>query len=66
MFFSKYETFRFKRYHRYPGKAFLKLFEGDHEKVKKLDMLIPEKMGFKSVFAVSGADLVQENLIQGF
>jgi len=34
--------------------SFLKLFEGDHEKVKKLDMLIPEKMGFKSVFAVSG------------
>lgn len=34
--------------------SFLNLFEGDHEKVKKLDKLIAEKMGFKNVFAVSG------------
>ena len=33
---------------------FLNLFEGDHEKVKKLDNLIAEKMGFDNVFAVSG------------
>lgn len=34
--------------------SFLNLFDGDHEKVKKLDSLIAEKMGFKNVFAVSG------------
>lgn len=34
--------------------SFLNLFEGDHEKVKKLDKLIAEKMGFTNVFAVSG------------
>ncbi len=34
--------------------SFLSLFEGDHEKVRKLDKLIAEKMGFKDVFAVSG------------
>ncbi len=34
--------------------SFLNLFEGNHEKVKKLEKLIAEKMGFKSVFAVSG------------
>lgn len=34
--------------------SFLNLFDGDHEKVKKLEQLIAEKMGFKSVFAVSG------------
>lgn len=34
--------------------SFLNLFEGDHEKVKKLEQLIAEKMGFKSVFAVTG------------
>jgi adenylosuccinate lyase len=34
--------------------SFLNLFDGDHEKVKKLDKLIAEKMGFKDVFAVSG------------
>jgi adenylosuccinate lyase len=34
--------------------SFLNLFEGDHEKVKKLDNLIAEKMGFDNVFAVSG------------
>jgi len=34
--------------------SFLDLFDGDHEKVKKLDELIAEKMGFKKVFPVSG------------
>ncbi|ACL75102.1 adenylosuccinate lyase [Ruminiclostridium cellulolyticum] len=34
--------------------SFLNLFDGDHEKVKKLEKLIAEKMGFKNVFAVSG------------
>lgn len=34
--------------------SFLSLFEGDHEKVKKLEKLIAEKMGFNSVFPVSG------------
>lgn len=34
--------------------SFLKLFDGDHEKVKKLDKLIAEKMGFEDVYPVSG------------
>lgn len=34
--------------------SFLELFHGDHEKVKKLDKLIAEKMGFDKVFPVSG------------
>lgn len=34
--------------------SFLSLFAGDHEKVKRLDQLIAEKMGFKEVFPVSG------------
>ena len=34
--------------------SFLELFEGDHEKVKKLDMLVAEKMGYQAVFPVSG------------
>lgn len=34
--------------------SFLELFEGDHAKVRKLETLIAEKMGFSSVFAVSG------------
>lgn len=34
--------------------SFLNLFEGDHNKVKKLEKLIAEKMGFSEVFAVSG------------
>ena len=32
----------------------MELFEGDHEKVKRLDMLVAEKMGYRAVFAVSG------------
>lgn len=34
--------------------SFLSLFDGDHEKVKKLEQLIAEKIGFKNVFSVSG------------
>lgn len=34
--------------------SFLELFNGDHEKCKKLDKLIAEKMGYEDCFAVSG------------
>lgn len=34
--------------------SFLELFDGDYEKVKKLDVLIAEKMGFSGCFPVSG------------
>ncbi len=34
--------------------SFMELFDNDTEKVKKLEKLIAEKMGFNSVFAVSG------------
>ncbi|HPU62670.1 MAG TPA: adenylosuccinate lyase [Mobilitalea sp.] len=34
--------------------SFLSLFEGDHEKVKLLEQKIAEKMGFDSVYKVSG------------
>ena len=34
--------------------SFLQLFDGNHEKVKQLDNLVVEKMGFKKKFAVSG------------
>jgi len=34
--------------------SFLKLFNGDHEKVKKLERLIAEKVGFKNIIPVSG------------
>jgi adenylosuccinate lyase len=34
--------------------SFLSLFEGNHEKVKKLDEIITEKMGFKETIPVSG------------
>ena len=34
--------------------SFLELFDGDIEKVRKLDSLIAEKMGFESCYAVSG------------
>ena len=36
------------------GASFLELFEGDGEKVVKLEKLIAEKMGFDKVYAVSG------------
>lgn len=34
--------------------SFLSLFDGDHDKVKKLEKLIAQKMGYKEVFPVSG------------
>lgn len=34
--------------------SFLELFEGDHEKVKKLEDLIAEEMGFSDTYPVSG------------
>lgn len=34
--------------------SFLELFDGDHEKVKKLDQMIAKKLGYHSCFAVSG------------
>ena len=34
--------------------SFLQLFDGDHEKVKQLDKMVVEKMGFKNKFALSG------------
>ncbi|HCA29080.1 MAG TPA: adenylosuccinate lyase [Ruminococcaceae bacterium] len=34
--------------------SFLELFDGNHEKVKKIDDIIAKKMGFSACFAVSG------------
>lgn len=34
--------------------SFLDLFEGDHSKVKKLNELVAEQMGFKKVIPISG------------
>lgn len=34
--------------------SFLKLFDGNHEKVKKLDKLVAKKLGFEKIFPVSG------------
>jgi adenylosuccinate lyase len=34
--------------------SFLKLFDGDHEKVRRLEQLVAEKMGFDSCYAVTG------------
>lgn len=36
------------------GASFLELFEGDYEKVKKLEMLIAKKVGFEKTASVSG------------
>ena len=36
------------------GASFLELFAGDHEKVKRLEMMIAERMGFDAVYPVSG------------
>jgi len=36
------------------GASFLALFDGNHEKVKRLEKLIAEKMGFDDVYPVSG------------
>lgn len=34
--------------------SFMELFEGDNEKVRKLDIMIAKKMGFDAVYPVSG------------
>ncbi|MDI3536732.1 MAG: adenylosuccinate lyase [Eubacteriaceae bacterium] len=34
--------------------SFMELFEGDHDKVKKVDQLVAQKMGFKKTFGVTG------------
>ena len=34
--------------------SFLALFDGDHEKVKKLDRMVAEKMGFERIACVTG------------
>lgn len=34
--------------------SFMELFNGDHEKCKKLDSLVAEKMGFSQVYPVTG------------
>ncbi|MCO6047374.1 adenylosuccinate lyase [Aeoliella sp. ICT_H6.2] len=34
--------------------SFLELFDGDHEKVAKLEQLVAEKMGFDNIYAVTG------------
>ena len=34
--------------------SYLKLFDNDHEKVKKLDKIVAEKMGFESTYPVTG------------
>lgn len=34
--------------------TFLELFKGDHGKVRELDQLVAEKLGFKETFAVTG------------
>ena len=34
--------------------SFLELFSGDHNKVKQLDFMIAEKLGYKGVYPVSG------------
>jgi adenylosuccinate lyase len=34
--------------------SFLELFDGDHDKIKKIDQLIAKKMGFSDCFPVSG------------
>lgn len=34
--------------------SFLNLFEGDHDKVEKLDQMVAEKMGFKKSLAITG------------
>jgi len=36
------------------GASFLELFNGDYEKVKKLDLIIAAKMGFSDVYPVTG------------
>jgi adenylosuccinate lyase len=34
--------------------SFLELFDGDHEKVRRLEQLVAEKMGFDATYAITG------------
>jgi adenylosuccinate lyase len=34
--------------------SFLRLFDGDHQKVRKLEQLVAEKLGFEETYAVTG------------
>ena len=34
--------------------SYLSLFNGDHDKVKKLEQLVAQEMGFKKIFSISG------------
>src|SRR5262249_39583854 len=34
--------------------SFLALFQGDHEKVRRLDQLVAQKMGFSAVYPITG------------
>ena len=51
--------------------SFMELFDGDHEKIKKMDQIIAQKMGFKSCYPVSGqtysrkVDLRVLNILSG-
>ena len=50
--------------------SFMELFEGDTDKVKKLDKMIAEKLGYSGVFAVSGhytrkLDSIFANVLSG-
>ena len=48
--------------------SFLELFDGDHEKVKKLNTLVVNKMGFDKTFAVSGQTYTRKydyNILSG-
>lgn len=51
--------------------SFLELFDGDYEKVKKLDQMIAEKIGFEACYPVSGqtysrkVDLKVLNILAG-
>lgn len=50
------ETLRFRGVKGTTGTqaTFLSLFEGDHEKVRQLDRLVTEKMGFDKTYPVTG------------
>lgn len=41
--------------------SFLELFDGDHDKVKRLDQRIAEKMGFQGCYPVSGQTYSRKN-----
>ena len=48
--------------------SFLELFDGNHEKVKELNKLVVEKMGFEKTFAVSGQTYTRKydyNILSG-